>query len=217
MKFSTPSTIGADVSGDEISLASEAAGDIMYFNGTDWVRLAKGTAGQAVLMNSGATAPEWSEAGHFSLVDSSEPTSDVSSVTFSSLSDKTYLLVAVINMTSTGGVLQLSFNGVETGTPYQSGGGSMRTTYSGFETTANHITDSVTHVDLIYRALISRTPGSSTTLFANIESMNHGNYKQAYGGRILSQSTISSIKLATSANNFEGNSCKFFLYEVKEA
>ena len=35
-------------------------GDTIYFNGTNNVRLAKGTAGQALLMNSGATAPEWS-------------------------------------------------------------------------------------------------------------------------------------------------------------
>jgi len=35
-------------------------GDIIYSNGTDsWTRLAKGTAGQFLKMNSGATAPEW--------------------------------------------------------------------------------------------------------------------------------------------------------------
>ena len=38
-------------------------GDTIYFNGTDNVRLAKGTAGQALVMNSGATAPEWGSAG----------------------------------------------------------------------------------------------------------------------------------------------------------
>ena len=38
-------------------------GDTIYFNGTDNVRLAKGTAGQALVMNSGATAPEWGTAG----------------------------------------------------------------------------------------------------------------------------------------------------------
>lgn len=38
-------------------------GDISYHNGTDNVRLAKGTAGQVLTMNSGATAPEWADAG----------------------------------------------------------------------------------------------------------------------------------------------------------
>ena len=38
-------------------------GDVMYFNGTDNVRLGIGTAGQALGVNSGATAPEWGTAG----------------------------------------------------------------------------------------------------------------------------------------------------------
>jgi hypothetical protein len=39
------------------------AGDTMYFNGTDVVRLGIGTAGQALVVNTGATAPEWGTAG----------------------------------------------------------------------------------------------------------------------------------------------------------
>ncbi|TIQ82574.1 MAG: hypothetical protein E5X64_36050, partial [Mesorhizobium sp.] len=40
--------------------ASTAAGDIEYFTGAKVkARLAKGTAGQTLRMNSGATAPEW--------------------------------------------------------------------------------------------------------------------------------------------------------------
>ena len=38
---------------------SVAAGDVFYWNGTTLVRLAKGTAGQVLAMNTGATAPEW--------------------------------------------------------------------------------------------------------------------------------------------------------------
>jgi hypothetical protein len=39
------------------------AGDTMYFNGTDVVRLGIGTTGQALVVNSGATAPQWGTAG----------------------------------------------------------------------------------------------------------------------------------------------------------
>lgn len=42
-----------------LNTASEAAGDIMFHDGTNWIRLAKGTASQTLKMNSGATAPEW--------------------------------------------------------------------------------------------------------------------------------------------------------------
>jgi hypothetical protein len=47
------------IDGTHIALGSDAAGDVMYYDGTNWVRLAKGTALQALQMNSGATAPEW--------------------------------------------------------------------------------------------------------------------------------------------------------------
>ena len=47
------------VDGTHIQLGSDAAGDVMYYNGTNYVRLAKGTAGQVLTVNSGATAPEW--------------------------------------------------------------------------------------------------------------------------------------------------------------
>lgn len=41
------------------SPASQASGDLLYRGSTEWERLAKGTALQALRMNSGATAPEW--------------------------------------------------------------------------------------------------------------------------------------------------------------
>lgn len=43
----------------DISSASWSAGDLMYFNGTNLVRLPKGLKEQTLKMNSGATAPEW--------------------------------------------------------------------------------------------------------------------------------------------------------------
>jgi hypothetical protein len=47
------------VDGTKIALGSDAAGDVMYYNGANYIRLAKGTAGQVLTVNSGATAPEW--------------------------------------------------------------------------------------------------------------------------------------------------------------
>ncbi len=51
------------VDGSDISLTNEAEGDMTYYNGTEWVRLPKGTANQSLVMNSGATAPEWQSGG----------------------------------------------------------------------------------------------------------------------------------------------------------
>ena len=53
----TPADNSVTAGKTDISLVQ---GDVIYANGTDsWTRLAKGTAGQFLKMNSGATAPEW--------------------------------------------------------------------------------------------------------------------------------------------------------------
>ncbi|MDP6583878.1 MAG: hypothetical protein QF535_04420 [Anaerolineales bacterium] len=51
------------VTGAKIAMGSDAAGDILTYTGTDYVRLPKGTASQTLKMNSGATAVEWGTAG----------------------------------------------------------------------------------------------------------------------------------------------------------
>ena len=43
-------------------MGSDIAGDVLYYNGTDYQRLGIGTAGQLFVTNAGATAPEWADA-----------------------------------------------------------------------------------------------------------------------------------------------------------
>ena len=47
------------VDGTHIAMGGDTAGDTLYYNGTDYVRLPAGTAGQVLKMNTGANAPEW--------------------------------------------------------------------------------------------------------------------------------------------------------------
>ena len=47
------------VDGGNLAMGSDAAGDILYYNGTDYVRLAKGTDGQVLKLASGV--PTWSD------------------------------------------------------------------------------------------------------------------------------------------------------------
>ena len=48
-----------DATGTVMLNPATTQGDIFYWNGTATVRLPKGTAGQVLTMNAGATAPEW--------------------------------------------------------------------------------------------------------------------------------------------------------------
>lgn len=43
------------------SITGLAAGSLLYYNGSDFVNLGVGTAGQKLVVNSGATAPEWGD------------------------------------------------------------------------------------------------------------------------------------------------------------
>jgi len=60
-QMSSAGTNGTD--GTDLTTTLTTQGDIVYRDGSGLQRLAKGTAGQALLMNSGATAPEWGSAG----------------------------------------------------------------------------------------------------------------------------------------------------------
>ncbi|MBI9063702.1 MAG: hypothetical protein JEZ14_17105 [Marinilabiliaceae bacterium] len=50
------------VDGTNIALGSDTQGDIMYYNGTDWVRLAAGTSGQVLQTNGAGANPSWEDA-----------------------------------------------------------------------------------------------------------------------------------------------------------
>ena len=47
------------ITGAKLSMGGDSAGDVLYYNGTDYQKLGIGTAGQHLATNSGATAPEW--------------------------------------------------------------------------------------------------------------------------------------------------------------
>jgi len=54
----TPTWTNAIPNPTDLTIASQARGDILYFNGTNWIRLAKGTATYVLTM--GANDPGWS-------------------------------------------------------------------------------------------------------------------------------------------------------------
>ena len=52
-------TTAAKVNTSALVTTSQAAGDILYNNGTNWIRLAVGTAGQYLKVAAGAITLEW--------------------------------------------------------------------------------------------------------------------------------------------------------------
>ena len=88
-------TDGTD--GTDLTSTLTTAGDVVYKGASALTRLAKGTASQVLTMNSGATAPEWSDAagGGKVLQVLSTPKLNIFSTTSSSWTDVTGLSVAI--------------------------------------------------------------------------------------------------------------------------
>lgn len=51
------------IDGTKIALGSDAQGDIMYYSGANWVRLAPGTSGQVLQTQGAASNPVWANTG----------------------------------------------------------------------------------------------------------------------------------------------------------
>jgi hypothetical protein len=51
------------VDGTDIALGSDAQGDVMFYNGTDWTRLAAGTSGNILQTNGAGANPSWAATG----------------------------------------------------------------------------------------------------------------------------------------------------------
>ena len=88
------------VAGTKIAMGSDAAGDILYYNGTDYVRLGKGTSGH--FLKIGASAPSWASAGGLTIA-AEQATTSGSSITFGSIPAGTSRIHIMFEGFSTGG------------------------------------------------------------------------------------------------------------------
>ena len=122
------------VDGTKIAIGSDAQGDILYYNGTDYTRLAAGTSGQFLKTNGSAANPSWGQPGVLS-VDTTETT-----VIQTSTAEETVISKSVpANTLSTNGLLRfkLWFDGI------QNSGGNVNITWKmkyGSTTMASFVT-----------------------------------------------------------------------------
>ena len=62
-KETSSTNIDVPSTGQFIDLASAAQGDVLYYNGTSYVRLAPGTSGQVLTSGGAGANPSWAAAG----------------------------------------------------------------------------------------------------------------------------------------------------------
>lgn len=115
------------VTGAKIAIGSDAQGDVMYYNGTDWDRLPAGTSGQVLKTNGAGANPSWANetvAGWVKIAENTSLTSGTSWAPTVSLSGYKVIVIQYLNVSTTqtgGSTLQL--NGAQiaaaTSTPAQ--------------------------------------------------------------------------------------------------
>lgn len=90
--------------------ASPAQGDISYFNGTNWVSLAAGTSGRALVTGGAGANPSWAVPASMTLIGTATPSANV--ITFSglSLSGYVYLYASISGTGNTGNKAGLSIS-----------------------------------------------------------------------------------------------------------
>ena len=64
-KETSSTNIDVPSTGQFIDLASAAQGDVLYYNGTSYVRLAPGTSGQVLVSGGAGANPSWGSGGAF--------------------------------------------------------------------------------------------------------------------------------------------------------
>lgn len=90
------------VDGTKIAIGSDAQGDILYYDGADYTRLAAGTSGQYLKTQGGAANPAWNTfTNRFELVEENNISSAVQAYDFTGLdgdTEGTYILeIRVVN------------------------------------------------------------------------------------------------------------------------
>jgi len=115
----------AGTNGTDVGTTLTTQGDILYRDGSGLQRLAKGTAGQVLQMNSGATAPEYGTVSSDFVKIHESSLSGADTYTLSNLFNSTYdsYIVELVNYTahSNGGsiyVRMVTSGGVQTGSEY---------------------------------------------------------------------------------------------------
>lgn len=114
------------VDGTKIAVGSDAQGDILYYNGTDYTRLGAGTNGQFLKTQGTGANPTWANAGGGLVFLSSATASASSSIDFTSSIDSTYdtyiFIVNNIELSIDGAQLQIRTS-TDGGSTFDSGAG----------------------------------------------------------------------------------------------
>lgn len=189
-----------------LNVASEAQGDIMYRNATEWTRLGAGTSGQVLKTGGAAANPSW--VGSMFLAGSSSPSAASETGDISISVDKNYLVVFDLKVNTNSAVVAVRVNNISSGT------------YS--DTAANGVTEvtiaSVSADGNIVGSFLIKSFGDDTTALITGTSTRCDNVGQTivtadFGGTSNDSVAVSSVELVVESGTgtLTGN---VYVYEL---
>lgn len=193
------------IDGTMIALGSDAQGDVMYYDGTNWARLGAGTSGQFLKTQGAGANPVWADGGGITLGTAQASTSG-SAINFTSIPSGTKRITVMLDGVSTNGTADLlvqigDSGGLET-TGYVSqvsDGGTPSTSTSGFS-----CVDGVVAAALYYGSVVLTLMDASTnTWIASVETtrdvgtahVNNGSGRKALTGTLDRVSVVTTDTL----------------------
>lgn len=199
----------------DLTIASEAQGDVLYFNGTNWVRLAPGTSGEFLKTLGAAANPAWGTPTAPALTFVSDTTaSAATNVDLTSLSSTAYMLVGVGDVNGVND-WEMTLNGItasEYDYQYHRADGASNTTAEVVNAASAQITNNITAVGFLVFVWVWVDVVNSRLMY-RWEVFQDGTFIKG-GGKATdtSATSISAIKIATGgAETFDGH---FYLYKM---
>ena len=173
--------IGANqIDGTKIALGSDAQGDIMYYDGTNWVRLGFGTSGHFLKTQGTGANPVWAAAGPTAPLRLADGSDAAPTYSFSGATDMGITRSSTELRFMSGGTdrLVIDSNSVKVREPSPAGGG------DGFTFRTHNTQDVSTSATVIsagdaanggFAFVAGHEVSTSTNRFASIIMYGHGN------------------------------------------
>jgi hypothetical protein len=211
------------IDGTHIALGSDAQGDVMYYDGTNWVRLAAGTSGDYLETQGAGANPQWSTIAvptkqNWSLVGSAAMTSGAS-VDISGISSTATELLVLFEQgsQSAGGALDLDIRD-------GSSGGTGGLTYLDHNSGISRLTSGLYRAHGGSGAAITtnhamvhfRKVGESGVWWGEGDGWSDsgtGAHRSQSAGRIETVTTPTLVRFKASSGNFDGSTGKGWVYE----
>jgi hypothetical protein len=187
-----------------------AQGDVLYWSGTNFVKLSPGTSGQYLKTNGAGANPAWdtvSQTGRWVFLEKQEPTSDVSSMTFSAnISAYKAIRVNMLGqMTSSSAFTRLNI-GPGGGTWRQVGLGAQASISAGITYECWEVWNVDNGDGTNLRTCFSLQGANNPSSIDRSSNVNQSNSSQlSTGGYSSHTETITSVQMTASAGNFEGS------------